>query len=72
MRKTLLLVAVAMMTATGAQAQGFDYETKHEVAVSYGFNQQQPKDMQYFRFEVFGNYGAPVLGLSELIFNYDD
>ena len=39
---------------------------------TFGFNQQQPKDMQYFRFEVFGNYGDPVLGLSELIFNYDD
>ena len=38
MRKTLLLVAVAMMTATGAQAQGYDYETKHEVAVSYGID----------------------------------
>ena len=38
MRKTLLLAAVAMMTATGAQAQGYDYETKHEVAVSYGFD----------------------------------
>jgi hypothetical protein len=38
---------------------------------TFGFNQQQPKDMQYFRFEVFGNYGDPVLGLSELIFNYD-
>ena len=39
---------------------------------TFGFNQQQPKDMQYFRFEVFGHYGDPVLGLSELIFNYDD
>ena len=27
-----------MMTATGAQAQGYDYETKHEVAVSYGID----------------------------------
>ncbi|MBR1667753.1 MAG: hypothetical protein IJ693_05660 [Bacteroidaceae bacterium] len=39
---------------------------------TFGFNRQQPKDMQYFRFEVFGNYGDPVLGLSELIFNYAD
>lgn len=39
---------------------------------TFGFNRQQPKDMQYFRFEVFGNYDDPVLGLSELIFNYAD
>ena len=38
MRKILLLAAVAMMTATGAPAQGYDYETKHEVAVSYGID----------------------------------
>lgn len=36
MKKFLLMVAVAIMTAMGAQAQGYDYETKHEVAVSYG------------------------------------
>ena len=30
------MVAVAMMTATGALAQDYDYETKHEVAVSIG------------------------------------
>ena len=30
------MAAAAMMTATGAQAQGYDYETKHEVAVSIG------------------------------------
>ena len=39
---------------------------------TFGFNNNTPKDMQYFRFEVFGHYGDPVLGLSELIFNYDD
>lgn len=39
---------------------------------TFGFNQQRPKDMQYFRFEAFANQGDPVLGLSELIFNYDD
>lgn len=32
MRKILAMAAVAMMTATGAQAQGYDYETKHEEA----------------------------------------
>lgn len=31
-----MMVAVAMMTAMGAQAQNYDYETKHEVAVSIG------------------------------------
>ena len=36
MKKILAMAAVAMMTATGAQAQGYDYETKHEVAVSIG------------------------------------
>ena len=36
MKKILVMVAVAIMTAMGAQAQGYDYETKHEVAVSYG------------------------------------
>ena len=36
MRKTLLLVAVAMMTAMSANAQNNGYETKHEVAVSIG------------------------------------
>ena len=32
------MVAVAMMTAMSAQAQNYDYETKHEVAVSYGID----------------------------------
>ena len=36
MKKILAMAAAAMMTATGAQAQGYDYETKHEVAVSIG------------------------------------
>ena len=36
MKKLLMMAAVAIMTAMSAQAQEFDYETKHEVAVSYG------------------------------------
>lgn len=39
---------------------------------TFGFNQKQPVNLRGFRFEVFGNYGDPVLGLSELIFNYAD
>ena len=39
---------------------------------TFGFNIQKPQDMKYFRLEVFGNQGDPVLGLSELIFNYED
>ena len=41
-------------------------------SVTKGFNINQPKDMQYFRLEVLGNYGDPVLGLSEFTFNYED
>ena len=36
MKKMIMMVAVAMMTAMSAQAQSYDYETKHEVAVSIG------------------------------------
>ena len=38
MKKILTMVAVAIMTATGAQAQSYDYGTKHEVAVSIGLD----------------------------------
>ena len=38
MKKIIVMVAVAMMTAMSAQAQNYDYETKHEVAVSYGID----------------------------------
>ena len=40
--------------------------------VTKGFNTNQPEDMQYFRLEVLGNYGDPVLGLSEFTFNFND
>ena len=36
MKKILVMVAVAMMTALSAQAQSDGYDTKHEVAISYG------------------------------------
>ena len=38
MKKILLMAAVAMMTAMSVQAQNNGYETKHEVAVSYGID----------------------------------
>ena len=38
MNKILVMAAVAMMTAMSVNAQGYDYETKHEVAVSYGID----------------------------------
>ena len=38
MKKIILMVAVAMMTATSAQAQSNGYDTKHEVAISYGID----------------------------------
>ena len=38
MKKIFALAAVAMMTATSAQAQSNGYDTKHEVAISYGID----------------------------------
>ena len=36
MKKILTMVAVAMTTMLSAHAQGYDYETKHEVGISFG------------------------------------
>ena len=38
MKKIILMAAVAMMTAMSAQAQSNVYDTKHEVAISYGID----------------------------------
>ena len=38
MKKYFVMAAVAMMTAMSVKAQGYDYETKHEVAISYGID----------------------------------
>ena len=38
MKKMILMAAVAMMTAMSAQAQSNGYDTKHEVAISYGID----------------------------------
>ena len=38
MKKNFLLAAVAMMTVMSVNAQSYDYETKHEVAISYGID----------------------------------
>ena len=38
MKKILFLAAVAMMTVMSVNAQSYDYETKHEVAISYGID----------------------------------
>ena len=38
MKKILVMVAVALMTAMSAQAQSNGYDTKHEVSVSYGID----------------------------------
>ena len=55
-KKFLLLVAVAMMTVLGAQAQVYDYETKHEVAVSYGI------DSNSQIIDVFEEIGGAMFG----------
>ena len=38
MKKNFLLAAVAMMTVMSVNAQSYDYETKHEIAISYGID----------------------------------
>ena len=50
------MVAVAMMTAVSAQAQSYDYKTKHEVAVSVGlYSNSQIID-------VFENLSGAIFG----------
>lgn len=54
--KFLVLAAAAMMVATGAQAQSNGYDTKHEVAVSYGI------DSNSQIIDVFEEIGGAMVG----------
>ena len=56
MKKILLMAAVAMMTAMSVQAQNNGYETKHEVAVSYGI------DSNSQIIDVFEEIGGAMIG----------
>ena len=56
MKKILLMAAVAMMTAMSVQAQNNGYETKHEVAVSYGI------DSNSQIIDVFEEIGGAMFG----------
>lgn len=51
-----MMVAVAMMTAMSVQAQNNGYETKHEVAVSYGI------DSNSQIIDVFEEIGGAMIG----------
>lgn len=56
MKKILAMVAVAMMTAMSVQAQSNGYDTKHEVAISFGiYSNSQIID-------VFENVGGALVG----------
>ena len=56
MKKILVLLVVAMMTAMNAQAQNNGYDTKHEVAVSYGI------DSNSQIIDVFEEIGGAMFG----------
>ena len=50
------MVAVAMMTAVSAQAQSNGYDTKHEVAISYGI------DSNSQIIDAFESLGVAIVG----------
>ena len=57
MKKYFVMAAVAMMTAMSVKAQGYDYETKHEVAISYGI------DSNSQIIDVFEHIGGALVGV---------
>ena len=56
MRKFFVMVAVAMMTAVNVNAQSNGYDTKHEIAVSYGI------DSNSQIIDAFENIGGALVG----------
>ena len=56
MKKIISIVAVILMTAMSAQAQSNGYDTKHEVAISYGI------DSNSQIIDVFETIGGAMVG----------
>ena len=56
MRKFFVMVAVAMMTVVNVNAQSNGYDTKHEIAVSYGI------DSNSQIIDAFENIGGALVG----------